>query len=125
MKEKLRKKTSHYEKYQKTLKKAYLIKNSGKMQNLESNLKKLNEEFHIKDLDKNFDEIYISNNFEQTGLLNVQKKTKIQQLLIKKSEMDYLYIPECVRLEKERRKIKVCGIFSVDQNSDKCRCKIF
>lgn len=103
--------------------KSELTKKTKNALTLEENLKILEKEFFSQDLDKE-EEINFGNNFEQKGSLNDVSKQKIQHLLRKKAEMDYLYIPENVRREQERKKFTICGIFSPD-NTDRCRCSIF
>ena len=113
------------ERYHRTMQKAsFLTRKSTKLITLEKNLIKLNEEFRSDDLEKEFDEFHTGKNFENNQFLDDKKKAKIHQLLMKKAELDYLYIPENIRMENERKKIKICGIFSVDK-SEKCVCSIF
>lgn len=92
---------------------------------LDQNLELLKKEF---ELDKTYDEkgaktFHFKN--EEKHSLNEKKKYKIRHLLEKKAEMDYMYLGEEIKLQKEFDKIKICGIFHLDNKKERCNCKIF
>ena len=113
----------NHKKLERVMHRIEMMKQSKKASTLQENLRILDREFNLNDETTDF------GNFEffetkTKGSLSEVSKVKIKHLLSKKAEMDFLYLPENMRREKESKKIKICGIFRGD-SSDRCRCIVF
>lgn len=75
----------------------------------------------ITEADYNF---LTGSNFKNNNKISNANKTKVKFLLAKKAELDYLFLPEEIRKQKEKKKINICGIVSMEKG-EKCSCLIF
>lgn len=109
------------EKFQKNVNRIQMITLSKKKKTQSKNLRALEKDLMQGDV--HLEELK-GRDFEQNENLNVVSRQKIQHLLRKKAELDYLYIPANLRKDREQRKITICGIFNTD-SGDRCRCVVF
>lgn len=79
------------------------------------------EDNEITEADYNF---LNGSNFKKNKKISNANKTKVKFLLAKKAELDYLYLPEEIRQQKEKKKINICGIVTMEKG-EKCNCLIF
>lgn len=113
-----------HKKLERVMQRMEILKQSKKAATLQENLRILDKEFNLNDEtstdfgNREFFEAKTKGSFTEAS------KVKIKHLLSKKAEMDFLYLPENMRREKESNKIKICGIFRGD-SSDRCRCILF
>ena len=112
-----------HKKLERALIRIEIMKQSKKAATLQENLRILDKEFNLNDESTDFGNQEF---FEPKtkGSLSEVSKIKIKHLLSKKAEMDFLYLPENMRREKEIKKITICGVFRGD-SSDRCRCILF
>lgn len=84
----------------------------------------MHKEFDIDNMENIDSQFATGKKVEKNADLNYSQNSKIKFLLMKKYELDYLYIPEHIRNKNNMKKTKICGILNFDP-SEKCKCNIF